>query len=283
MDLKQHPLSAAFPGMTESDHAALTADILAYGLREPIVLYEGMVLDGWHRYQSCVQIKEKPAFRTLENDVDPVAFVKSHNLHRRHLSGSQRAVAVAACSKWAQRGRQGSKVEPGSTLAQMAKEADVSTKTIQQAKKVIDAGMESKVVSGEMTVRQVAEQVAPPKPKTEPKAVAPDVIEQPHVEQGQPIAAEPDHTEELQTMVEELLAEQQAFEKILDADDKLAEAVKEIRTLKAQNAALRSELDGKQNKENEMIRMVKSLQRQIKKLEQERDKDKVKTVGGMPI
>ena len=48
--LKQHPLSAAFPPMTDSAFADFRADIAANGLRDPITLYNGEVLDGWHRY-----------------------------------------------------------------------------------------------------------------------------------------------------------------------------------------------------------------------------------------
>jgi hypothetical protein len=47
------PLSAAFPSMPEKEIEALTLDIEAHGQREPGVLLDGMVLDGWHRYLAC--------------------------------------------------------------------------------------------------------------------------------------------------------------------------------------------------------------------------------------
>lgn len=283
MDLKQHPLSAAFPGMTETDHAALTADILAYGQREPITMFEGMILDGWHRYQSCIQIKEKPAFKALDADIDPVAFVKSHNLHRRHLSGSQRAIAVVACSRWAQSGRPSAiNREPSSPLTktQMAKEADVSTKTIQQAKTVIDAGLESKVVSGEMTVKKAAEQVNPPKPKAPPEEVKPE----PEEPKEETVTISKESHEELKAVLSEYAAEAKAFEAVLDADDKLAEAAKQIRMLTAQVEAVRSQLSGAQNRENELKRLLKTRDRQISKLEKELSGYTVKlNSAGLPI
>lgn len=162
---QQHPLSAAFPGMAKEDHAELTTDIIKYGLREPISLFEGMILDGWHRHQSCLKTGVAPHFRELPEGVDPVAFVKSHNLLRRHLDGSQRAAAVIKCNDWAEVGsNQYSKVgmEPGSTpqtLASMAKEADVSTRTIQHAKAAEVAGLGDFVRDGKLTAK-TAEQIS---------------------------------------------------------------------------------------------------------------------------
>ena len=50
---EQHPLARCFPPMPPSDFAELRADIAKHGLRQPIILYQGKVLDGWHRCRSC--------------------------------------------------------------------------------------------------------------------------------------------------------------------------------------------------------------------------------------
>ena len=99
--MNQHPLSAAFPAMDPRDLEILQADIQAHGLRHPIVIYGGMILDGWHRFQACTNLGIPPTSQPLGEGVDPVAYVQSVNLHRRHLTGSQRAAAVVACSAWA--------------------------------------------------------------------------------------------------------------------------------------------------------------------------------------
>ena len=104
--MKQHPLSAAFPAMSEEELKALTADIKERGLKESIVLYKGDVLDGWHRYLACVAAKVKP--RTVDyKGPDPRAYVRGANLHRRHnTNASQRAMTEVQLSEWAQGGDQ---------------------------------------------------------------------------------------------------------------------------------------------------------------------------------
>ena len=161
-DLEQHPLSAAFPRMNESDHAALTADILHHGQREPITIFEGKILDGYHRYRSCLKLGEIPIFRTLDADADPVAFVMSCNLHRRHLDGSQRAHAVVACRSWAragdnqhQRGGQAPGARP-QTNEEMARAAEVGVTTIKQAKAAISGGLGDAIRDGKITVKNAA-------------------------------------------------------------------------------------------------------------------------------
>jgi hypothetical protein len=115
-----------------------------------------------------------------------VAFVKSRNLRLRHMTESQRALAGVACSEWVAHGaNQHSKggSEPGSypaTSAEMAKEADVSTRTIQQAKVVTEQAtpeVVDAVRSGEMSLKAAVETTKPtvatpaPKPTSVPVTV----------------------------------------------------------------------------------------------------------------
>lgn len=161
-DMKQHPLSAAFPGMTEKELEELIRDIKEHGQRDPIMLYQGMVLDGWHRYRACVELDRVPDWEELGEDVDPVAYAQSKNLHRRHLTGSQRAAAVVACAKWAPVGHNqhrggGEATSHPQTNEVMAKAADVSEKTIKQAKRAHEAGLGEAVRDGKVTAERAAE------------------------------------------------------------------------------------------------------------------------------
>ena len=46
MDYLQHPLSSAFPSMSEDDFLALKDDIEVNGQRDPVIIFGDMVLDG---------------------------------------------------------------------------------------------------------------------------------------------------------------------------------------------------------------------------------------------
>lgn len=156
--LKQHPLSAAFPSMPESDLAVLSDDIEKHGQREKGVLYEGMVLDGWHRYIACS--KAGVQFKSAEFDgEDPVAFVLSRNLHRRHLTASQRALAVVETTNWRPHGDQKSRSAAAAdrTTAEMARAAEVSPRTIENAKAAHKAGLGEAVREGKVTAERAAE------------------------------------------------------------------------------------------------------------------------------
>jgi hypothetical protein len=73
----------------------LADDIKANGLIHPIVLdAEGTLIDGRNRLRACELAGVAPAFTAL-GDHDPVAYILSPNVNRRHLTAGQRAMAAA--------------------------------------------------------------------------------------------------------------------------------------------------------------------------------------------
>ena len=89
-DLKPHRLASMFPELGGEEFSALVEDIKARGLVHPIVRLNGEILDGWNRFRACLSARVVPVFEEYTGD-DPVGFVISVNLTRRHLDSSQRA------------------------------------------------------------------------------------------------------------------------------------------------------------------------------------------------
>jgi ParB-like chromosome segregation protein Spo0J len=97
MKLEPHPFSAMFPPISDEDFDKLAADIKLNGLHQPIVRYQGKVLDGNNRYRACELVKIAPTFADFNgDDAQARNYVISANIHRRHLSPDQRRGIIAA-------------------------------------------------------------------------------------------------------------------------------------------------------------------------------------------
>jgi hypothetical protein len=91
-----HPYAELFPAITSPEFDALCGAIAVEGLLEEIVLHEGKILDGRHRYLACLARQVPPRFREYAGECgSPLAFVVAKNLRRRHLTESQRALVAA--------------------------------------------------------------------------------------------------------------------------------------------------------------------------------------------
>jgi hypothetical protein len=275
MELKQHPLSAAFPAMSAEDFQALKDDIEVNGQREPVMIFEGMVLDGWHRYRACTELGVSVHKLTFPADGDPVALVKTANLHRRHLTGSQRTAALVACAEWHPPHR-AKKVEPGSTLPktnkEIAKEAGVSVRTVTDTKAAKDAGLLDAVRDGAITAKEGAS-IARGKPA---KAAAPKK----HApwDKPAPTPANDDELAEAQHTITDLAQENEqlrdklAVESLMDSEEaktQTGETIRELRalvkTLEAENAALKVSRDTYQREASEAKKSAIYWRRQAEK------------------
>jgi hypothetical protein len=87
-----HPLAELVPPMTAEEFTEFKADIKAQGLREPITLYEGKILDGKHRYRACRELGiEIKTHVWRPQDGQPLDFIISENIRRRMLTTGQKA------------------------------------------------------------------------------------------------------------------------------------------------------------------------------------------------
>jgi hypothetical protein len=90
--LQRHPLSEKFSlPTTEEERLALATDIEAHGQHQEIILFEGMVLDGWERYMACLQKGITPKFKEYTGS-DPASVAFGANAIRRRLSAVQKAL-----------------------------------------------------------------------------------------------------------------------------------------------------------------------------------------------
>src|SRR5262245_27572642 len=86
-----HPIADVFPMLDKESvgFKALVEDIRANRQYEPVILYEGKILDGRNRYNACQLLGRDVVTREYAG-TDPIGSVLSINLHRRHLNTSQR-------------------------------------------------------------------------------------------------------------------------------------------------------------------------------------------------
>ena len=271
--LVRHPLSAAFPNLPETDLVALGEDIRIHGLKEAVVLHEGMVLDGWHRYRACQLVGVEMRTRDYQGD-DPVGYVISKNAHRRHLTASQRAAAVVRCHDWAQCGDNqhtdpgitdqqstseelaqsllgGSEVTsyPPKTEQQMADLAGVTSRTIRDAKVAEKAGLGDQVVAGELSAEKAAAQA-----RGTPRDKKPGKVER--LEAA--LAEARTRIVELEASIEHLTDEINL--QVLAESDK-TEQIKEIDRLQRYVRTLESQCREHQESANRWKRQAKALKR----------------------
>lgn len=87
-----HPIADIFPLLQGVEFDEFCQDIARNGLLEPIWLHpNGQIIDGRNRYRACQKVGIEPAYKTWNEKGSLVDFVISLNLHRRHLTSSQRA------------------------------------------------------------------------------------------------------------------------------------------------------------------------------------------------
>lgn len=93
-EVEVHPIAAMFPMMGDAELSELVEDIRKNGQCEPITIWKGLVVDGRNRLRACELLDREPFLADMDADTDPEPWIISQNLHRRHLSASQRAMVA---------------------------------------------------------------------------------------------------------------------------------------------------------------------------------------------
>jgi len=146
-----HPAADAFPLLGGAEYATLRDDIAAHGLRMPVVLTpDGQLLDGRNRLRACEELGVDPA--TVVYEGEPVAFVVSLNIARRHLNENQRGMVARKLANMRHGGDRTSEESkrsidlllPEISITQAATMLNVSPSTVKRAMavgKAAEAGL----------------------------------------------------------------------------------------------------------------------------------------------
>lgn len=95
-ELEFHEAANIFPMMIDERLDDLADDIGKSGLRETIKLFDGKILDGRNRYLACLRADVEPRTEEVNlGGMSPTIYSLDMNLHRRHLSVSQRTMIGA--------------------------------------------------------------------------------------------------------------------------------------------------------------------------------------------
>lgn len=100
--LDVHRLCDPFPVMSDLQLIELADDIAAHGLREPIKLFEGKILDGRNRYTALLRCGKEIPYRVFdgtEAEAEATAYVMSKNVWRRHLTQEKKREMIATILK----------------------------------------------------------------------------------------------------------------------------------------------------------------------------------------
>tara|TARA_Y100000310_G_scaffold66_1_gene69 strand:- start:1714 stop:2421 length:708 start_codon:yes stop_codon:yes gene_type:complete len=162
--------------MSPSELNELADDIRQNGLHKPIILYEDKILDGRNRFLACKKLWPEftpdKKYEHYQGD-GPLGYVLSLNLHRRHLTASQRAALAAEIANMTQgdgthksnlkQGRS-AKISEATSQAEAAEKLDVSPAYIREAKKIQRESPEhfDQVKSGELSLQTAKRSLAQP-------------------------------------------------------------------------------------------------------------------------
>lgn len=187
---KYHELSTVFTSFEDTqEFDGIVVSIKQYGLFEPILMWQGWIVDGRHRHRACLKADVKPTYEYLPDDM-PFNVVRDRvvaaNIMRRHLTTGQRAMTAAALANMTVGGDRGNQygksqsanLRDAKSIKQAADQLNVSDRSVDTAKAIKrDApDLAEEVSKGNMTLnaadnerrkRQgLPEKTNAPKPKT---------------------------------------------------------------------------------------------------------------------
>jgi ParB-like chromosome segregation protein Spo0J len=137
-EMRAHPMASIVPKMSRPEYEMLKENILAKGQLQKIVTVRGEILDGRSRWEACMELGITPKVREHDGS-DPLDFVISQNLCRRHLNESQRALIAAKLADQKQGGSRTMAQICALTHAEAAEKLNVSSRMVDDASSLLNA------------------------------------------------------------------------------------------------------------------------------------------------
>ncbi len=187
--MKIHKLAKYFPLLEGEEFDALVEDIKQHGQLEPIVTVNDEILDGVNRYNACIFLGTECLIKAYDGD-DPLSYVISLNVRRRHMTESQRAMLATEMLPEFERKYGESKAEKVSHFRQtgevevnraqpqprqatdaVAEEFGVSGPSVRRAKRIKEQAPDKvdDIVQGKTSVSAVDEELRQKAEKTRKK------------------------------------------------------------------------------------------------------------------
>lgn len=142
-----HPFTDIFPMRVGSSLDEIVESIREHGLLEEIVLYCGQVLDGRLRQKACEKAGVKPLYRDFGDHAgdgpDALGWMIAKNLHRRHLSKAERALAAAKIANMRRGHNQHTTLNGQKPVSrrEAAAKFEVNDHTLDRAARVLHSGV----------------------------------------------------------------------------------------------------------------------------------------------
>lgn len=164
------------PPLADEEYSQLESNLKTEGCRDPLVTWEGIIVDGHNRFEICTRngISFEKISKRFADRSEAVEWIIRNQFGRRNLSAYQRTMLAlkleAAISERAEhRMKSGKQLDPkqnsaqGQTRDELAKLAGVSHDTVDKVKKIERLGtpdLKAKLAKGEISINKASQEVA---------------------------------------------------------------------------------------------------------------------------
>lgn len=162
--MKPHPYADMFPAAYGKPYEYLLASVRKLKrLRNPVIVFQGMILDGNQRIRACREARVEPRFKEFEGtEAEAFELVWDLNFARRQLLPSQWGAIIAKYTLFYEQGDRRDLCPGTHTTEEMADRVGVSRATVQRAKTVLRSGTEEEkkaLESGTEKAKPLAEKI----------------------------------------------------------------------------------------------------------------------------